>query len=439
MEKKRLLVTDELIITGIRHGDLADRLMPLISKEGTVDLNEVLKLTGDEDLYLTKIPNIQDRHAIGVFTATTKKRIGYLWTYQAYSMREWMAEHQEHCVRIRITSFNAKYGFMIAKPCNGMKLSIHPRQSLYMDYDWADNLPQKLICWIDGWLELSMMVLDDALDECETWNDILKAKIDNVVNELSCVLSSLGDMKGIELYLKMKESAIKEVRAESGRVLYAMIHRGSPERMEWWMKHCLPNYFKDAKEQNLLSLFESANFTLEKVEALLHQAPEHLYHVYLGDRGNFAKRLYYSGLPHDLFVRLMTLLSVREAVLEKIGKKEGESQAPASESDNIPSAAEMAAACEQTLAEGLWWGDASWGTAYQVFYQKGHKINIEQFVEEEKDWPWKKPFPKKCNKFSVGNPARRGAITWPLAKWKEKGAQKREIVLGNRLDEILVK
>ena len=49
MEKKRLLVTDELIITGIRHGDLADRLMPLISKEGTVDLKEVLKLTGDED------------------------------------------------------------------------------------------------------------------------------------------------------------------------------------------------------------------------------------------------------------------------------------------------------------------------------------------------------------------------------------------------------
>jgi len=436
---KKPLVTDELIIVGVRHGDIADKLVPLFEKGEAIEVDEILKIIGDEELYLKKTSNIQDRHAIGVFTATTQKRIGFIWTYQAYSMKEWMEEHQEEHVRISIVKVNPNYGFMIAKPCNKMNLYIHPRQSLYMDMDWADNLPRKLLCRNDEWLELSMMVLDDALDECETWNDRLRAKIDNVVNELPYVLSSLGDMKGIELYLKMKDSPISEVREHSGRLLYAMTHRGAPERMEWWMKNCLPNYFEDAKEENLLSLFESANFTLEKVEALLHQAPEHLYHVYLGDRGNFAKRLYYSGLPHDLYVRLMTLLAVRIAMLEKIGKIEGESQGPASESCDRPTAAEMAAACEQTLAEGLWWGDASWGTAYQIFNQKGHKISIEQFVEEEKEWPWKKPFPKKCNKFSVGNPARRGAITWPLARWKEKGAQKREIVLGNRLEEILNK
>ena len=99
----------------------------------------------------------------------------------------------------------------------------------------------------------------------------------------------------------------------------------------------------------------------------------------------------------------------------------------------------MAAACEQTLAEGYWWGDASWGTAYQIFRQRGYQGGIDQFVEDVKTWPWKKAFPKDCNKFSVGDPARRGAITWPLPKWKEKGAQSREIRLGERLDEIMEK
>lgn len=107
--------------------------------------------------------------------------------------------------------------------------------------------------------------------------------------------------------------------------------------------------------------------------------------------------------------------------------------------EDPPTPEDMVEACEQTLAEGLWWGDASWGTAYQVFRQRGYREGIDRFVEDVKTWPWKKNFPKKCNKFSVGDSARRGAITWPLAKWKEKGAQSREIVLGERIDEILRK
>jgi hypothetical protein len=116
---------------------------------------------------------------------------------------------------------------------------------------------------------------------------------------------------------------------------------------------------------------------------------------------------------------------------------------PEEESDNeeeivlCPSVSKMCEACEKTLEEGLWWGDASWGIAYQVFRQKGYTGGIDQFVEDVRGWPWKKPFPKKCNKYSVGDPARRGAITWPLGKWEEKGANKREIKLGERIMEIL--
>ena len=108
------------------------------------------------------------------------------------------------------------------------------------------------------------------------------------------------------------------------------------------------------------------------------------------------------------------------------------------EEDVLPlTDADMAAACEQTLAECLWWADASWGTAYQIFLQKGYNGGIDQFVRDVKKWPFKKIFKKKCNKYSVGNPARKGTITWPFEKWREKGVAERQIILGKRLLEIL--
>ena len=102
-----------------------------------------------------------------------------------------------------------------------------------------------------------------------------------------------------------------------------------------------------------------------------------------------------------------------------------------------PSPSDMAAACEQTLEEGLWWGDASWGTAYQIFLQKGYDGGIDQFVRDVENWPFEKLFVKKCNKYSVGNPARKGTITWSFEKWRENGAAERQIKLGKRLLEIL--
>ena len=112
---------------------------------------------------------------------------------------------------------------------------------------------------------------------------------------------------------------------------------------------------------------------------------------------------------------------------------------PEEEQDEEPlTEADMAAACEQTLAEGLWWADASWGTAYQIFLQKGYNGGIDQFVRDVKKWPFKNGFKKKCNKYSVGNPARKGKITWPFDKWRDYGVSERQIKLGERLLIILI-
>ena len=118
--------------------------------------------------------------------------------------------------------------------------------------------------------------------------------------------------------------------------------------------------------------------------------------------------------------------------------REQEQSVEEEEQEEVPlTAADMAAACEQTLAEGYCWADASWGTAYQIFLQKGYNGGIEQFVRDVENWPFKKVFVKKCNKYSVGNPARKGKITWPFEKWREKGVAERQIKFGKRLLEIL--
>ena len=308
--------TDELIIVGGRYGDLADKLKPLFDRGAPIDEKELKKIIGGDKLFLMRTANDHDPYAIGVYTST-KKRIGFLWMYQAYAMREWLETNQEECVKVRICRLNAKYGFMISKPVKPMKLTIRPRESLYIDMEWASNLPKLMPCRKGEWLKLSMMLLDNELEESDAWNEGLKTQIENVIEELPYDLSSLGYIKGMELYLKMKGSKIQEIRDESDRLLYTMIHRGSRDKMGWWMDCCLPDYFRNANVDSVVRIYDSANFTLAHIEALLHQAPEHLFHFYLADRENFSTHLLYAALPHEVYTRLLTLLAVREAMLER--------------------------------------------------------------------------------------------------------------------------
>ena len=140
------MATDELIIVGSRYGDLADILKPLFAEEATIVGDDVKRKIGCELVYMMKRYNHHDPYAIGVFSTTTKKHIGYLWTYQAYSMYEWMTENNVGSVRARISLVDSKYGFMIAKPVNKMKLEIRPRESLYINKEWAVAMPQVMPC-----------------------------------------------------------------------------------------------------------------------------------------------------------------------------------------------------------------------------------------------------------------------------------------------------
>lgn len=105
--------------------------------------------------------------------------------------------------------------------------------------------------------------------------------------------------------------------------------------------------------------------------------------------------------------------------------------------DELPSPSDMAAACEQTLEEGLWWGHTSWSVVYRIYCIKGYKGNMSAFTKEVEKWPLADKFPYNCDKDSVGKPLQRSKITGPLEKWGAEGAQPKEIRLGERLMELL--
>lgn len=318
-----LLVTDELVIVGIRHGAFADKLKPLFDEEAPMEVTDLKNVIGTDVVSLSETYYDHDYNTIGVF-ATPKVRLGYLWANQAYAMKEWMDAHKVDRVRARITRVCTKYGFMVAKALKPMKLTIRPRESLFIYKDWAKEIPMLRPCWKGEQLERSMTALEDCLAESDSWNEELAIMTEDVIEELSYDLSTRCFIRGVRLYLSMKDSAIREAREESDRLLYTMIHRGSPERMKWWLEHCLANYILETRnDEALLKVYECANYTLERVEGLLHQAPGNLFPFYMGTKDKFASHLYYAALPHELYTRLLTLLAVREAMLEK---KESENE-----------------------------------------------------------------------------------------------------------------
>lgn len=317
MDNYMPLETDEFIIVGIRHADYADRLAPWFEKGKPMEMANLKEITKTDVVYLTKSFYDHDPNTIGVFVSP-EERLGYLWTNQAYAMKEWMKSHKVERVRIRITRISTKHGFMVAKALKPIKLTIRPRESLFTYMDWAKDIPMVRNCWMAEKLNRSILMLEDRLEECDTWSDELWAMTDGVIELLSYDLSTLCFIKGVRLYLSMKDSPIEEVREQSDRLLYTMIHRGSPEMMKWWTEHCLAYYIHEVKnDAGFLKVFECANYTLERVKVVLQQAPDHLFPIYLGKKERFASALYYAALPHEVYTRLLTLLAVYEAMIEK--------------------------------------------------------------------------------------------------------------------------
>ena len=318
-------ITEEIVIVGSRYGDFTDVLEPYYEKGEPIEPKDIKRLLGSDVVYLQPVSNNDDPYAVGVFI-TMKKRLGFVWKDQSPSLREQMAANNKRYYKAHIKRINTRYGLMMAEATLPDRLSDDVCRVIDFDEDWAKNIPETVTSITEQSLSLGFAMLCDELPDMKQWNDTLENRFKNLKQDLPADLSGHHIMESRELYDKMKKSAIKEVRESCDDMLDAYVSRGSKQKMKQWANEWLPQFFREFAESGLLGLFEAANYTLERVEALLNQAPAGLFYLYKFNRVRFAFHLYYSALPQKVYNRLLTLLAVREAMLEKEKQKKEKPQ-----------------------------------------------------------------------------------------------------------------
>ena len=272
-------ISDELIIVGSRYGVLSDVLSPLYEKGDPIEQEKINEVLGQDEFYLMPDPNDHDPYAVGAFT-TDGSKMGFLWMYQAPALRQWIDENHARFVTIRIKRMNTKYGLMIARADKPIRLKPCDRISLDIDMDWAANLPMVMRSISIQSLALSVALLQDELAKSEEWTERLQVRVDNLLRNLPSDLSAHHHRDAIDLYKTMKSSKIEAVRQQCDIVLQAFVHRGSADQMQWWVKEWLPNFFQEVSKGDWVRLYETADYTLERVESILKGAPANLFYLY---------------------------------------------------------------------------------------------------------------------------------------------------------------
>ena len=430
------MATDELIIVGSRYGDLADILEPYYEKAQPIAPEEIKTLLGSDVVYLQPVSNSEDPYAVGVFI-NTKKRLGFVWKDQSPSLCEQMSANNKRFFKARINRINTRYGLMMADAKLPDRLSDKVCRVIDIDEDWAKNIPETLTSITEQSLSLGFAMLCDELPEMKQWNDTLANRLKNLKQDLPADLSGQHIRDSRELYDKMKKSVIKEVRESCDDMLDAYVSRGSKKKMKLWVNKWLPEFFREFEESGLLGLFEAANYTLERVEALLDQAPAQLFYLYKFNRERFAFHLYYAALPKKVYNRLLTLLAVREAMLGKDQKvAKGSVVSVEKKVLNKELLARAIENCQQ-----YFWGSASYAVVFCVC-RDDYKMtpNMSAFERKVESLPYKKKRDYICKKGTITNAFSDNYIYHShIDKWKEEGADERQIKLRDELRKELAK
>ena len=317
MDSDEIIEMDELVIVGSRYSkDLKDRLQPIYEAGEPMSAEELGRLLkGDMVVISPDMVNQFDPYALDVRTQENKL-LGRVWWYQSFAVSEWMENQNVNCIKARIKRVNTRYGLIFAE-VRGMKLTCRVRDNFSIDTDWANFIPDRLPCCGGSSLEVSMFLLRECLLEKDVDMKQLRLCFDNLLQDLPADLSAQNYEKCMELNQLMKNSPNAEVREMRDLLLHTFVERGSEQKMELWVNRWLSELFLDAAESELLAIFKAANYTLERVEELLNRAPGNLFYLYQVNRVRFAFQLYYLALPKEVYNRLLTLLAVRELMLEK--------------------------------------------------------------------------------------------------------------------------
>lgn len=416
------VLSEEIVIVGSRYGELSDVVIPLFEKGEPIKSENIVKALGGNEVILRPDDNKYDRFAVAVYTVK-QRLLGYVWMYQSHAMCQWMKSHQKRYVKGRITSLIPTVGVMTATMDIPMQLEIMDRCSP-IDLEWADDLPEVLASITGQSLSLSIDLLQDELLIAKEWSERLQLRIDNLLRFIPMDLSASSYKECIELYCMMKQSPIEEVRRHSEYVLHSFVKRGSAQQMQWWVEHWLPDFFHSAAEGDLLGIFQTDRYTLERVEEELIKAPNHLFHLFTVNRSRFAWQLYYSALPQPLYNRLLTLLAVREIMLAE--EKDNRPQMEIT-SDKLVKAIEK---CQE-----YFWGKSAYAVLYCIFrddFKKSFSKNsFEAMIE---DLPFTMNRSYKCTAGSIANAFTNNPVFYEnIDEWEQFKPLPRILKLRNQL------
>ena len=306
---------EEVFIVGYRYRDNADDVSKLFKLNRPIEKKDIIEVFGDDSAFLKPVESDIDPYCVAVYDIETN-HIGYVWMLQAPTMRRWMETHNEDFISIRITGTIPAANVLLGVMEEPLDVPLTNREFNDFDPSWASNLPGILRGDSEECLDMQLKLLCKELSKAKKWNKIFEKSISNLFKSIPLDLSSYRHNTYMELFVKMRKSEIKEVREKSDEMLKTLLYRGSKEYMKWWTEEWLTEYFRKVSEGHLFKLFEAAHYTLDVVEDLLEKAPANLYHLYKADKIEFVRRLYYYALPKDAYNRLLTLLAVREALLE---------------------------------------------------------------------------------------------------------------------------
>ena len=307
--------SEEIVIVGTRYEQLADTVCPLYDKRESIEKKDIAKLFGSETVYMRPRQNDYDSYAVGVYTAK-QELLGYVWSWQSYAMREWIENNNMDFVAANISRMNSQTELIMATPNMPLKLGKGNR-SKGIDMGWAANLPEILTNVREDGQELGLCLLKNELSENRGMNEILKLRINNMLYYLRSNLSRQCYDNCVDVYQLMMRSSDKEIRELGEWFLKTLVSKGSKRQIEWWVNEWLPEFMKNSCDDETLDFYKANGYTLEKVESLLMDAPYNLFQRYKVNKYRFAKQLYYSALPQKIYYRLLTLLALRESLMNE--------------------------------------------------------------------------------------------------------------------------
>ena len=307
--------SEEIVIVGTRYEQLADVVSPLYDNRVPINKKDIAKLFGSDTVYLKPKSNKYDNYAVGVYTAD-KTLIGYVWAWQSLSIRKWLEENNKPFVEVKINRVNTQTELVLSTPIIPIVLG-KTNRSEGIDMTWAADVPDEMTSLKEESQELGLDLLKDVLAKSNEWSDTLKLRIDNMLYYLRTNLSRQCYDNCMDIYQQLMSSPDIRVRELGEWFLKALVSKGSKRQIELWVNEWLPEFMKKASDRETLELYKASGYTLEKVESLLNDAPYRLFQMYKVNKYRFAKQLYYSALPQKIYYRLLTLLSLREAMKEE--------------------------------------------------------------------------------------------------------------------------